>query len=280
MQRPAGTRHTRKHHIFSHYSRIVIIAVLLAGLVCLPALGAPITAGISTESSGNSQLSAAAYVYQGMSLMAHQNWNALITTTSEGLALYPDDAELWCLKGYALRKTGYYAEAVDNVTRGIALDPKPVRYANRGFALLALGRYDDALDDANTAISINQSYTPAYGVKAIALFNKGNLTGAGQAIETGIVLDPNNPFFWQVKGKILAAQGNCTGAAGAFRNSIQVNPDYDLPWPGFANATTDLQDTETQCAAVPASTPAPTRAAFPAMLVATALALAILSREW
>ena len=278
MQRSAGIRGTRTCHILPHYIRIVFIVVMLAGLVCLPALGSPITAGFSTGSSGNSQLSTAAYEFQGKALMAQRNWNALITTTNEGLALYPDDAELYCLKGYALRKTGYYAEAVDNATRGITRDPKPVRYANRGFALLALGRNNEALNDANTAISLNASYTPAYSVKAIALFTMGNLTGAEEAIETGISFDPENPLFWQVKGKILAASGNCTGAGEAFHHSLEINPDYDLPWPGFDNATTDLRNAETQCA-VPVSTPAPTQAAFPAVLAGTALALAILTRE-
>lgn len=279
MQRSAGTRRFRVHDMVPCLTRIIIIAVMLAGLVFLPVSGAPVTAGISTESSGDSRLSATAYEYQGMALMAQRNWNAVISTTGEGLSLYPDNAGLWCLKGYALRKTGHYAEAVDNVTRGITLDPGPVRYANRGFALLALGRNDEALDDANTAIAMNASYTSAYGVRALALFNKGNLTGAGQVIGTGIALDPENPFFWQLKGKIMAAQGNCTGAAGAFRRSLEINPGYDLPWPQFTNATTDLRDAETQCAAVPVAKPVPTQASLPAVLAGAALVLAVLTRE-
>lgn len=268
MQRSASIR----------WTRIVLIFVILAGLLCLPVIGAPISAGLSTGSPESSQLSAAAYEKQGMAQMDHRDWTGLITTTNEGLLLYPYDAELYCLKAYALRKEGYFAESVDNVTRGIALDPKPARYANRGFGYLALGNNNAALNDANTAIALNKSYTSSYGVKAIALINTGNLTGAGQTIDTVMPLDPENPFFWQLKGRVLAGSGNCTGAAEAFRHSIEIEPDYNLPWPGFGNATTDLQKAETQCAA-PVKQPVPTQAAIPAVLAGAALVLAVLARE-
>ena len=181
-----------------------------------------------SPSAGN-RLSAAAYEHQGMAQMAQRDWSGIITTTDEGLAIYPDDGELYCLRAYALRKTGYFAEAVDNTSRGILLDPKPVSYANRGYALLALGRNEDALHDADTAITLNKSYAPAYGVKAIALIRMNNLTGAEQVIDTVMPLDPENPLFWQLKAKIASAEGNCTTATVAFHRLIEINPDYDLP---------------------------------------------------
>jgi tetratricopeptide (TPR) repeat protein len=278
MQRSASTRKVLGNHGQYKFPQTILILILLATLVCIPAQGSTITAGISTASPAGSQLSAAAYEREGMALMTQENWNQLITRTNEGLALYPGDAELYCLKGYALRKTGLYTEAVDNVTRGIALDPRPVRYANRGYAQLALGHYDDALNDADTAIALNASYATAYGVKAIALLQTGNLTGASQTIDTVMSLDPENAHYWQVKGKILAALGNCTGATEAFQRSITINPDYSLPWPGFTNATIDLGNTITRCA-VPVQTPPTTRqAGFPAVIAGAALALAIVGR--
>jgi tetratricopeptide (TPR) repeat protein len=213
-----------------------------------------------------------------MALMTQRNWNGVITTTGEGLAVYPDDAELYYLRAYALRKTGYFTEAVDNSSRAILIDPNPVRYANRGFALLALGRNEDALHDADNALAMNKSYTPAYGVKAIALLRMNNLTGAEQVIDTVMPFDPKNPLFWHMKAKISAAEGNCTAATGAFHQSIEIDPDYDLPWPGFENATTDLKNTEKQCAG-PAREPVPTQAMFPAVFTGAAMALAILTRE-
>lgn len=258
--------------------RILIFGLLLAILLCLPAEGTPITAGISSGPSTGSQLSAAAYEKQGIALRDQGNWDQLIAIADEGLSLYPDNAELFCLKGYALRKTGYYAEAVDNISRGIARDPKPVRYANRGYALLALNRYNDALSDADTAIALNAAYTPAYGVRALALLHTGNLTGASEAVDTAMAADPNSAYYWHLKGKVMAASGNCSAAAEAFNRSLSINPDYSLPWPDFPSATTDLENARTACAVPINTTPETPRAGLPAILAGAALAIGILGR--
>lgn len=279
MQHPAGTGQIPDYFSSQGPGKIFLTCVLLAALLCVPALAAPISAGITpgSPSSGN-QLSAAAYEHQGMAQMAQRDWSGVIITTNEGLTIYPDNGELYCLRAYALRKTGYFAEAVDNTSRGILLDPKPARYANRGYALLALGRNSDALLDADAAIALNASYAPAYDVKTIALIRMNNLTGARQAIDTAMPLDPENPLLWQLKAKIAAAEGNCTAAREAFHRSIAIDPEYNLPWPGFDNATTDLKNTETRCAAPP-STPVPTQASFPAVLAGVAVVLAVLTRK-
>ncbi len=257
---------------------ILLVPVFISGVLILPVAGYPISAYISTESPSGTHLSDVEYESQGMALMAQGNWSALRSITDEGLAFYPDNAELHCLKGYELRMTGHYSEAVDNITFAIARDPKPVRYTNRGFALLAMERYDEALTDANTAISMNSSYPRACAVRALALAGTGNATGAGQEIETAIQLDPSDPLFWHLKGKILAASGNCSGALDALNRSLAINPDYVLPWPGFENATTDLKRLETQCPPDDQA-PGPTKAQVPAGIAIAALVLVMLSRN-
>jgi tetratricopeptide (TPR) repeat protein len=203
-----------------------------------------------------------------MALMAERDWDGLGEVTTAGLARYPDDAELNCLKGYQLRKTGNFTGAVDHVTTGIRLDPRPVRYANRAYAYLALGRYDDALRDAGTAISLNASYSTAYGVMATGLLKTGDLAGAEKAVDKALALDPESPVYWHTKGRVLAARGNCTGAREALMASLSINPDYDLPWPGYGNATEDLAGLETTCHA---AVPSPTRAVLPPLAAGVAV---------
>jgi tetratricopeptide (TPR) repeat protein len=279
MQRPAGKWRILGYIFPLFPKKILLVSVILAALLCMPALGNTLTAGITSGSSATgNQLSAAAYEYQGTAQIARQDWKGVITTTDEGLVVYPDNAELYSLRAYALRKTGYYTEAVDNSSRAILIDPKPVRFTDRGFALLALGRNEDALHDADTAITLNTSYSPAYSVKAIALIRLNNLTGAEQVIDMAMPFDPKNPLLWHLKAKISAAEGNCTAATGSFYQSIEIDPDYDLPWPGFENATTDLKNTEKQCVA-PALEPVSTQTTFHALFAGAAIALAILIRE-
>jgi hypothetical protein len=60
-----------------------------------------------------------------------------------------------------------------------------------------------------------------------------------------------------------------------FHRSIDIDPEYDLPWPGFENVTTDQENSENRCAA-PAHTPVPTQVTFPAVLAGAV----ILTRKW
>jgi len=235
---------------------------LLFFIACVPACAAAAPAHISARD----------YEQQGMALMAEKNWSALMITMDEGLAIYPGDGELYCLKGYALRMTGQYREAADTVSHAIEWDPKPVRYVNRGYALLALGRYQDALSDARMAISLDSNYTKAYCVKAMAMLGLGRYPEAQQAIGAALALDPKSALYWQVQGNIMAQSGNCNGAAASLRRSIELEKDDDLPWPDLPDATADLERTEAECTG---GDPVPTRAALPATLAGAAFAIAI-----
>jgi tetratricopeptide (TPR) repeat protein len=151
---------------------------------------------------------------------------------------------------------GQYAQSVESVSRGIELDPKPVRYA-RGYAYLALGNYSAALADAETGIVLNASYPVTYAVKALALQGMGRNTEALAATDQAFALDPGNAHYWHVKGILLAASGNCTGAQEALERSLEIDPDYTLPWPGFSGARESLASLNSSCIPVtrPSSLP-------------------------
>ena len=183
--------------------------------------------------------------------VAEEDWEAVLTATGEGLAAEPGNVSLLCMRGYALRKLGHYPEAVAAVSEAIALDPKPVRYANRGYAYLAMGNYSAALADAEAALLIDPADATSWGVKALALAGLGNLTGAESAVDRGLALAPESAHLWHVRGEVLLAAGNATGAAAALNRSLALDPGYSLPWPGMPTAREDL------AAAMQATAPTP-----------------------
>ena len=260
-------------------SGLYLFAVLIFLQIMFPAvLAGPENGQAAVELASGSQLTAAEYEAAGIALMGERNWSALLAITNDGLAQYPGDGELYCLRGYALRKTGQYVAAADNVSRGIAIDPRPARYANRAYAYLAQGRYQDALDDAEAAISMYDGYTTAYGVKTIALLGMGNVTEASDTADAVLKLDPESALYWQLKGRTAVALGNCSGAREAFNRSLAINPEYDLPWPEFGNATADLRKAELQCAgagSIPGTSP--TKAPVSVFVAGAALVLGALS---
>ena len=198
---------------------------------------------------------ATVYISEAKAAVADRNWTNALLITTRGITWYPDNADILCLQGYSYRKMGQYEKSVEVVSKGILLDPKPVRYANRGYGYLALGNYTAALTDAETGISLDANYTTSYGVKALALKGMNRNTGALAAIDQGLAPEPENAHYWHVKGNLLAANGNCQGAREDLERSLAIDSDYNLPYPGFTSARENLAVLNTSC--IPAATQAP-----------------------
>ena len=269
MNRCSDTHWTRRNTTL----RAVIAIFCVSSILLAAAAASPVTASISTSPSDEYQMKASDYEREGMGLMAVRDWNGLINLTSEGLSLYPEEAELMCLKAYALRKTGHFQEAVDLLNVAIPLDPRPARFANRGYAFLAMGRTNEALEDAEQAILLNSSYSSGHGLKAETLLAMGDFPAALAAADTALSLEPESAHYWHVRGNALAGLGDCSGAFVSLEYSISLKNEYDLPWPGLPNASMDLAQVRSACMK-PEETPAPTQAAFPALMVVAALVIA------
>jgi tetratricopeptide (TPR) repeat protein len=202
--------------------------------------------------------SALVYINEAKAAVAERNWTNALLIATRGATWYPDNADLLCLQSYNYRKMGQYEKSIDVVSKAIRLDPKPVRYANRGYGYLALRNYPAALADAETGIALNTNYTTNYGVKALALQRMGRNTEALMAIDTALVLEPENAHYWHVKSVLLVSSGNCAGARESLEWSLALDPDYDLPYPGFTSARENIAALNATC--IPAATQA---AAYP-----------------
>ena len=239
-------------------SCIYLILPLIVFCLLIPAgVAAPTTsiASAPADTSGTPPQVVKAYINETIAAEADLNWTSALVITTQGLAWYPDNAELLCLQAYSYRKMGYYQQAVDDVSRAILVDPRPVRFANRGYAYLAQKNYTAALADADSGVALNATYPVSYSVKALALQGLGRNTEALAAINTAVSLAPDSAHYWHVKGRILAARGDCTGAADALEKSLEINPDYVLPYPGFGSAAGGLAALKTVCVPASAATP-------------------------
>lgn len=257
----------------------IIPVLILCILLCLPVqalVAEPLASGISSvnATTDNPPYNVSAYITESQAAVSERNWTRALLLTTRGLAFYPGEPELYCLQGYTFRKLGQYRKAVDAVSEGIRLDPRPVRYANRGYAYLALGNNTAALADAESGIALNASYPTAWGVKALALQGMGKNPEAIAAIDTALALDPESAHYWHIKGRILAASGDCDGAREAYGRSLAIDPGYDLPWPGFTGAAENQEALNSTCTKAGATT-RPANASAGGVIAAAGLALAI-----
>lgn len=239
-------------------ARLFALIFLALTLLIGAAAAAPADAGVSAaaaDTSGPPPQDAPAYIAEAKTAAAGSNWTSVLLITTRGLAWYPDNADLLCLQGYSYRKMGQFQKSVDIVSKAIPVDPKAVRYANRGYGYLALGNYSAALADADTGISLDANYTANYAVKALADSSLGRNADALAAIDTALVQVPDSAHYWHVKGIVLAAQGDCSGAAMALEKSVELDPAYVLPWPGFGTAEEKLASVKARCSPAPAGTP-------------------------
>lgn len=227
-----------------------ILSLLTLCILAATVAAAPAVAGLSSAAADTSGLppqDAPAYIAEARADVAGSNWTNVLLITTRGLAWYPDNPDLLCLQGYSLRKMGQYQKSVDLVSKAIPLDPKAVRYANRGYGYLALGNYTAALADAETGISLDANYTTNHAVKALALSGMGRHAEALAAVNTALTQVPDSAHYWHVKGVVLAAQGDCPGAAAALEKSVELDGEYVLPYPGFGSARENLAAVRTDC---------------------------------
>jgi tetratricopeptide (TPR) repeat protein len=238
---------------------LCILICLVIPAVSADTISASLSSGVGTPETPPENVSF--YIADANAAIAGQNWTSALFLTTRGLAWYPDNPDLLCLQSYTYRKMGQYTKSVDVISKAILLDPKAVRYANRGYGYLALGNPAAALADAETGISLDANYTADYGVKALALTNLGRNSEALDAIGQALDRDPANAHYWHVKGSILATPGDCTGAREALEKSLALDPAYALPYPGFGSATDSLAALNTTCPLATTTAPAPTQAA-------------------
>jgi tetratricopeptide (TPR) repeat protein len=266
----------------SYPAYLFLLFLLL--LICLQAAGADPKAALLTaagDTQGPPPEEARAYIASAQTAGAIRNWPDALSITTRGLAWYPDNADLLCLQGYSYRKMGQYQKSVDAISNGILIDPRAVRYANRGYGYLALKNYSAALADAESGIAADSGYTTNHGIKALALLGMGRNADARDAIDAALAQSPDSAHYWHIHGLVLAESGDCAGARAALQKSLDLDPDYSLPWPGFASAQQSLEVLDSTCASVPSSDPAtatPT-AAWIAVAGSAGAAIAIRMRK-
>ncbi|RYJ01367.1 MAG: tetratricopeptide repeat protein [Acetobacteraceae bacterium] len=168
------------------------------GALALLGMGEPERAAERLEQLGRASRSSAAtraslFAQAGQAwMMAGQGSRAFATTTM-GLGLTPDDAELLLDRAVALGTLARYAEAMEDVNRVLALDPdRAEAWVFRAAANRHLEKVDQAAADVERALALAPENAEALLERGIIRQLKGDTAGAKQDWERAVSLAPDS----------------------------------------------------------------------------------------
>lgn len=120
-------------------------------------------------------------------------------------------------RGEALLETWKFAQAEDDLTKALALDPINARaYRSRGKARLRLGKTAEAAQDLLEYAGRNPTDVDGLVTLAEAQLKLGRGDGAFKACRLAQQADPADGRGWLCEGKALAARRDWPGAERAF----------------------------------------------------------------
>jgi tetratricopeptide (TPR) repeat protein len=213
------------------------MVVLVFGYVFFPVFGA----NLSVPSNEDLNFTNDYFQEKGFQAIEEKDWNELLNISEDGILRNQSDPQMQAMNGYALRKLNNSEQAIIYDSNAIAIEPNPVRYANRGMTYLSIGNYSAALEDGESAIRIMPDYSTGYALKSLAYLYTGNVTEAKRNIDTALSINPDSASNLHYAGIIAMRAGDLEEAKNYLNRSIAIDPDYSLAWPKMENATVELE---------------------------------------
>lgn len=123
-----------------------------------------------------------------------------------------------------MKARGDFAQAVDTLSRALALGPPTVPlHMERGLLRLRQGDLEGARADFNSALALNEQAAAPVAGMGLTLLAAGEHEKAAQCFELAISRDPTLGYAWRGQGEVLAAKDDHTGAVVAFDEALRLD---------------------------------------------------------
>jgi eukaryotic-like serine/threonine-protein kinase len=119
------------------------------------------------------------------------DWERALREYEAGLRLAPNDGDLVASSALAEISSGHWEDAVEHLTRALALDPRSLLVGRRlAYTLYRLRRYPEALAICNRAIALDSTRLEMYFNKTMTYLAQGDLQRARQTIRDASAAAP------------------------------------------------------------------------------------------
>ncbi len=173
----------------------------------------------------------------GTSLIVLSRFSEAIDTLQQAIALKPDFANAYINWGVALNEQGLPENAIQCYRQGLAACPDNADlWYSLGSILLAVSRLPEAVTALQQAIALEPGLACAYTNLGNA-FNKQSLSlDAIQCYQTGLANCPGSEELWFNLGTSLLKVQRLPEAVAALKQAITLKPDFADAYLNLGNA--------------------------------------------
>jgi predicted O-linked N-acetylglucosamine transferase (SPINDLY family) len=138
-----------------------------------------------------------------------------------------DDPEALHLLGTLAGQQGRLEQAVDWISRAIALRPDVAEYHNNlGLSLRALGRGEEAILACRRAIALKPDFAKAYLSLGVLLAEKGAIVEAIDVFQQATRRAPGDPEAWFNLGVASGSAGKVAESIAAYQRAVRIRPEF------------------------------------------------------
>ncbi len=162
-----------------------------------------------------------------------------VQSLTRAIALRPRLAAAYVLRGKAQGDQGNNDEAIADDTRAIELEPNSaVPHMNRGNAKLDKRLYDEAIADYTKVIELSPRFAEAYNGRGTAKGNQGLHDEAIADLSRAIELDPKNDRALYNRGNSKQRKGLYDEAISDYTKALEFDPKDPKTWTSLGSAKT------------------------------------------
>jgi len=139
--------------------------------------------------------------------------------------IYPENTGIIFFRAFIEVEYGKNEEAFRDVEKLIAMQPDSAdNFILKGQLLHGMKRYQEAVESFEKAVVLNPRRTDVWGMKAAALVQTGKHDEALKAAHKGVELTPGNAFAIYNRGCIYALKGDKVNALSDLQKAVENNP--------------------------------------------------------
>jgi superkiller protein 3 len=152
--------------------------------------------------------SAAGHLLAGQMMLKKEFRDEAVTEVKKALALDPKLPQAYFLLAEAAIGRGQLEEAISDLKKELEIDPNfSMAWYRLGDACARLQRWDEAIPHLQRAVWLNPTYSGPLILLGKCYYNTRNYSNAEGILRRALVLDPNNYAANYLLGRTLIAEG-------------------------------------------------------------------------